>query len=165
MPLFPCLPMKTLRRGLVYVLMLAAGWAAAQWWTTRDMASGAAPSLPVAWPADAGTRPRVLYFWASWCRICRLNAPAMDVIGREYPLMTVALQSGDRTAVLDYLRRLGHDWPVLNDPDGSLARRFGVYGVPAIFVLDAGGRIRYRLRGYTPAWALRLRLWWLEVAG
>ena len=44
-----------------------------------------------------------------------------------------------------------------------MARRYGVGGVPASFILDADGRIAFHERGYTTQWGLRLRLWLAKV--
>jgi peroxiredoxin len=54
----------------------------------------------------------------------------------------------------------GLEMAVLADEDGALARRYGVRGVPTLFVLDGAGRIRFTELGYTTEAGLRLGLWW-----
>jgi thioredoxin-related protein len=48
---------------------------------------------------------------------------------------------------------------VVNDPDGALARRYGVRAVPSTFIIDRDGQIVFRKQGYAPPLELRLRLW------
>jgi peroxiredoxin len=74
-------------------------------------------------------------------------------------VITVALQSGSPEEFRDFLRKSGHDFPVIADPEGQIARRWGVQGVPATFVLDAAGRIRFASVGVSTGPGLRLRLW------
>jgi peroxiredoxin len=54
-------------------------------------------------------------------------------------------------------------FPVLNDPDGHIAAAWGVHAVPASFIIDTDGQIRFVEIGYTTAIGLRLRLWWAAV--
>lgn len=51
------------------------------------------------------------------------------------------------------------DFPVVNDPDGSIARAWGVHAVPASFILSPDGQIRFVEVGYTTGIGIRLRLW------
>jgi hypothetical protein len=57
------------------------------------------------------------------------------------------------------MRREGFTLPVFPDPEGTIAARFGLRGVPAIFIVDAGGTVRYAMTGYTSELGLRVRLW------
>ena len=42
-----------------------------------------------------GSRTTVLYFWGSWCGICRHTSPAVDKLARNgVPVVVVALESG-----------------------------------------------------------------------
>ena len=37
---------------------------------------------------------------------------------------------------------------ILLDRDGTVARRYGVEGIPQLFIVDQDGRLLYRRRGY-----------------
>ncbi len=95
----------------------------------------------------------------SWCRICRAMQGAMAALAQDYPLISLAMQSGDAPAVERYLKAERIRLPVILDEAGTLAGRYGVRGVPAIFVLGPDGDIRYATAGYTSAIGLRTRLW------
>ncbi len=135
-------------------------------WQQGGTASGPAPALagelldgkPVALAAFAG-RPVLVHFWATWCPICRAEQGSIDALARTAPVITVAMQSGDRAAVARHLRKEALHFPVLNDPDGVLAAQWGVRAVPASFIVDGAGQIRFVEVGYTTGAGLRLRLW------
>ena len=74
-------------------------------------------------------------------------------------MITVALKSGNDAAVAQYMKRQGLDFPVLNDPDGLISDAWGVHAVPASFVLEREGKIRFVEFGYTTGIGLRARLW------
>lgn len=111
-------------------------------------------------PAGPETQPLLVYFWASWCPVCRLEHGGIATLAREHRVVTVAMQSGTGAEVTNFLRELGLPFPVINDPDGALAAAWGVRGVPTFFVVDGQGMIRFREVGYTTALGLRWRLWW-----
>lgn len=103
--------------------------------------------------------PLLVHFWASWCPICHLEQDGIQAISRDYPVISVAMSSGNNASVRRFMKQQGLDFPVINDPNGQIARRFGVTGVPVSFVVDANNQIRFVERGYTTEWGLRLRLW------
>lgn len=133
----------------------------------RGLVSGPAPPFegslldgrPFATAQLSGT-PALIYFWASWCPICTAMQGTIASLAGDYPLVTVAMQSGGQAELERYVREHGFDVPVFPDPRGDLATRYGLRGVPAIFVLDGNGTIRFALTGYATELGLRLRLWW-----
>ncbi len=148
---------------LVLIVALLLGLRA---WQQRDLATGPAPELegylldgtPVSLAEMRGA-PVLVHFWAVWCPVCTLEEDAVSDIARDHQVITVAMQSGDDREVAAYLKENGLDFPVLNDPDGRYANRWGVSAVPASFVLDGEGRIRFTEVGYSTGIGLRMRLW------
>lgn len=132
----------------------------------RDMAEGPAPPLTGVTLdgsefalAQFQGGPALIHFWATWCAICRAQESAIAAIARDHPVITVAMQSGNPTEVAAYMRERGLGFPVLVDETGALAARYGVRAVPADFIIDGAGVIRFRDRGYSSGWGLRARLW------
>jgi peroxiredoxin len=140
-------------------------------WQTRTVAHGAAPDFdgvlldgtPVRL-SDLRGRPLLLQFWASWCPICRLEQGSIEAIARDHSVLTVAIDAGGSGAVRTFLQQQGLDYPVVHDPDGRIAGSYGIRGVPASFILDPAGNIRFAEVGYTTGTGLRLRLWWAGLA-
>ena len=156
---------RWLRRAAEALVLLALMFGIRAW-QQSGTASGPAPALagelldgkPVSLAAFAG-RPVLVHFWATWCPICRAEQGSIDALARDVPVITVAMQSGDRDAVVQHLRKEELSFPVLNDPDGVIAAQWGVRAVPASFIVDGAGQIRYVEVGYTTGVGLRLRLW------
>jgi peroxiredoxin len=105
-------------------------------------------------------KPAVVHFWASWCPVCELEQGMVNSIARDIPIITVAMQSGAPDEVADYLKQQRVTYPVVNDERGWLSEQYRVKAVPASFILDGNGKIRFATRGYTTGWGVRIR-WWL----
>jgi peroxiredoxin len=155
------------KRWLRDILVVVAVVAAVQWWQGRDLTRGDAPPLAghlldgrLASLGDYRGEPVLVHFWATWCPICRLEEDAIDAIARDHAVLTVATSSGTPEELAAYLGERDLSFAVLPDEDGSLARLWGVSGVPATFVVDGAGRIAHATVGYSTGWGLRARLWW-----
>jgi peroxiredoxin len=74
-------------------------------------------------------------------------------------VLTVALQSGEPVEISAYMQGAGLNFPVIPDPDGAIASRWGVRGVPASFILSGDGQIVSTTVGLSTESGLRLRLW------
>jgi peroxiredoxin len=164
---------KVWLRRAIEVLLVVALIAGIRAWQQRDIVSGAAPSLQGALLdgnlfalAAKPAQPVLVHFWATWCTVCRAEQGAIEAIAHDYPnAITVAMQSGSRDEMAKYVGEQGLSFPVLNDPDGRVAAVWGVHAVPASFIVDTDGRIRFVEIGYTTGVGLRLRLWFAAVMG
>ncbi|MCG6897873.1 MAG: protein disulfide oxidoreductase [Thiocapsa sp.] len=157
---------RRLRRWLIDIALILAIVAGVHWWKARPLVSGEAPPLAELTLdgraldlADLRGQPVLVHFWASWCPMCKLMDGAVAALARDHPVVTVAMQSGDRAALQDVMRQTGHDFPVIADPTGQIAGRWGVIGVPASFVVDSAGQIRFATVGVSTEPGLRLRMW------
>lgn len=155
---------------LIQIIFFVGLFILVRGWTQKDMITGPAPQITatdlqgetVALRDYLG-QPLLLSFWASWCKICELEQGAVNAVSKSWPVLTVAMQSGDKQEVTDFIQTQGLDWRTIVDESGSLAKRYGVPGVPAHFILDAAGNIRYREMGYTTTLGLKARLWLARI--
>jgi thiol-disulfide isomerase/thioredoxin len=97
----------------------------------------------VAFPADAGGKPAVLLFWATWCPYCRALMPHLQAIREDYrdqgvEVFAVNIWEDDDPEA--YLRDAGYDFRLALEGD-PVALRYGVDGTPGLFVVDGRGRI------------------------
>lgn len=145
--------------------------AAVQLWQARDLPAGPAPQLvgtltdgrPASLAAAlkaANGRPVLVAFWATWCPVCKAEEGNVDAVARDWPTLTVAMQSGEAAAVAKHLQERGLGFPALVDADGRLATEWKVRGVPTHFIVDGSGIVRFQLVGYATNLGLRARLWW-----
>ena len=103
--------------------------------------------------------PFLVYFWGSWCWVCKSMENSIGRIAKDHRVLTVALRSGDAATVSGYLADRGLTYDALVDASGRLAEAFQVQGVPALFFVDGNGRIQSATRGYTSELGIRFRLW------
>lgn len=95
--------------------------------------------------SDYRGRPVVVAFWASWCAPCMVEMPTLvDFYRREGGKVQLLAVSMDDT-VDDAKAYADHNhlpFPVLFDGKGQVSGGYAVDAIPAVFVVDPGGRIR-----------------------
>jgi thiol-disulfide isomerase/thioredoxin len=164
--------LKTLAILLVMGLAINA-------WQSRKVPEGPAPALdaPVlnssglqdaslqSWLAAHRGQVVAVHFWATWCPICKASQDNVQRLYGSWPMVTVAMQSGNAAAVQQHLRRQELPWLTAMDSDGQLARAWGVRAVPATIILNEQGQIVTASMGYTTTVGLWARLWWVRLKG
>lgn len=105
----------------------------------------------VTFPGDGRGRVVVIHFWLSSCDFCRDEMRAINALQRRNGadrFLALSVSAGDQRAAAErYVRELGLSYPVLLDPTGVTARRYGVTAVPLTFIVDRQGRVRHRIFG------------------
>jgi peroxiredoxin len=159
-------PKRNLRGWLVNLTVILLIFAGVQWYKSRPLASGEAPDLSAATttaqPFDLSSlrgQPTLVHFWAVWCPICKLEEGNIESLSADYQVITVAMQSGNDMEINAYLQEQGLSFATIADPYGEIATQWGVRGVPASFVIDGDGTIRFAGVGYHSGVGLRARLW------
>ena len=93
----------------------------------------------------------LLRFWADWCPYCRYEMPVIDKYYRKlnkegFLVLAVNVKQSPEVA-LAFTAQLDITFPVPLDPDGKMAKRYGVYAIPTNFLIDRQGIIREILIG------------------
>ena len=96
----------------------------------------------------------VINFWASWCRDCRVEHPALTAAWQRYRdsgavVLGIAFQDRKQDSAA-FARELVTDWPLLHDPDSRTALAYGVYGIPETFFVGPDGRVAHKHIGAVP---------------
>lgn len=107
-------------------------------------------------------KPMLVYFWGSWCGICRHISPHIDRLNEKgFNVLSVALRSGDDIRVVQYLNGAHLTMPVVNDPQGKMAAAWDVNVTPTILIISKGEVVQSTI-GWTSYAGLKLRLWWAQ---
>jgi cytochrome c biogenesis protein CcmG, thiol:disulfide interchange protein DsbE len=87
-----------------------------------------------------------LTFGASWCAACVAEAPDIQAAYQKFKAKGVVVLaisiSEDSATVKDYADRVGLTFPMIADPDTTIASLYRVYGIPAHFFIDKAGVLR-----------------------
>ncbi len=154
---------------LLKLILFVTAILAARSWLQWEMASGEAPPLQGSLIQGGTfsietprTQPLVVHFWARWCPVCKLERDIIESLNLDFPVVTVAMQSGTSREVQRYMEKQRMQSPTIVDRDGTLSSNFGVNAVPATFIIDTDNQIRFVERGFTSELGLRARLWLAE---
>ncbi|MDO8861837.1 protein disulfide oxidoreductase [Haliea sp. E1-2-M8] len=109
-------------------------------------------------------QPVLVYFWATWCPICRLVSPSVDALRDTHPVVSIAMSSGTPEQVADYAAEHELGFRIVNDPDGHISRAWGVGVTPTLAVVHRG-EIRSMTSGVTTPPGISLRLWMSGLLG
>jgi cytochrome c biogenesis protein CcmG, thiol:disulfide interchange protein DsbE len=95
----------------------------------------------------------VISFWATWCKPCMKEMPQVIAFTEKHksdPVKTfcVSIDKEGILVVRPFLQDKGWTMPVLLDPYAKTSERYGVKSLPALFVIDPNGIIRYASSGF-----------------
>jgi thiol-disulfide isomerase/thioredoxin len=95
----------------------------------------------------------VLTFWASWCNPCRRELPILEkaqrVVGKDR-MKVLAVNFQDSPGNVSQIKKIMQSWQLtlLEDRNGSIAKRYGISSIPHLFMIDAEGRVVANHLGY-----------------
>ncbi|MFT3876706.1 MAG: TlpA disulfide reductase family protein [Propioniciclava sp.] len=95
--------------------------------------------------------PMVINAWAQWCGPCRLEAPHLREFAEraegEVLMLGIDYNDPEPALALEFAQSSGWDYPHLTDPLRQTAGPLRVSGIPVTLLVDAEGRIQYRVVG------------------
>jgi cytochrome c biogenesis protein CcmG, thiol:disulfide interchange protein DsbE len=96
--------------------------------------------------SDFKGRPVLLTFWATGCTACREELPALQRIQDRYQstgfkVLAVNYRETNDVWMNEYLAALHVKLQVVIDPKGTIARAYGVFGLPINVLLDRKGTV------------------------
>ncbi len=87
----------------------------------------------------------LLNFMTTWCPECLASIPKLKAIHAQYVekgliIMNINIQEA-KGKVTAYSKKHSLPYPTLLDPEGTIAKSYGVIGVPVKVLIDRDGRI------------------------
>jgi thiol-disulfide isomerase/thioredoxin len=109
----------------------------------------------------ATNRPRLLFFWATWCTICHSSLPELLAFARDKGVDLVAITDEDPATVRRFLADFHQPFPaiVATDPYRATFQRYGVGGTPTFVLIDGAGIVRQYQTGYVRTAGLQIEGW------
>ena len=104
--------------------------------------------------------PYMLHFWATWCPTCKFELSNIDIISKDYRVVSIAVDSGSDEVIREFMKRRGMSFDVVNDKESILSNRFKVEGLPTTFIFNSKGEIIFSEVGYSSTAGLIARLKW-----
>ena len=89
----------------------------------------------------------IYFFWASWCPYCKTLMPHLESMRIEYgdDLTIYALNIRDEEMPEIFMMEHDYDFILIPEAD-SIMEPYGIKAVPALFVVDGQGKIRFNLQ-------------------
>ncbi|MBP6495275.1 MAG: protein disulfide oxidoreductase [Psychrobacter sp.] len=150
---------------LIYGLIVALIYTAVNWW--RQPVMPANPQLQLTdYQGQAvnlaamSEKPTLIYFWGTWCPICRVTSPTIDKLAAadNYPVVTIAIKSGSDQELHTYMSEHNYRFTTVNDQEGEIFADWQGQVTPSYVILK-DGKMTQGLTGIQPEWSLKLRLW------
>ena len=95
----------------------------------------------------------LLNIWATWCHPCRDEIPELRAIHNRYrdrglELIGVSVDTdGTDETIRMFMKDFQMTFPIWRDPDERISTQFLAVGVPATFLIDKEGILRWRTTG------------------
>lgn len=92
-----------------------------------------------------------VHFWASWCGPCRREMPAIqrmwNILEKEGLKIALINTAENEDTVFSFLAGHAPDIRPLMDRDGQVTEQWQPRGLPATYLVDKQGRVRYQALG------------------
>ena len=115
-----------------------------------------APDLALACFAGGGEvrltalgRPAIVNLWATWCRPCYDELPALNEYAKRGGVLVLGVATDDkrRSEITSTVADLGLTFPILYDPDGELLLAVGRRNLPVTLFVTAAGTLAHTYNG------------------
>jgi peroxiredoxin len=95
----------------------------------------------------------LLNVWATWCGPCRKEIPELRVINSRYSSQGLTVvgvtvdTEGTEAQIADFVKEFRMDYALWHDPNERISAQYAIVGLPASFLIDRSGVIRWKATG------------------
>ncbi len=106
-------------------------------------------------------KPRLLYFWATWCLICKNALPEILAYGEANDIEIVAITDEEVGTLSTFFETFDEPFPtvIAIDLDRASFVDYGVSGIPTFVLVDGDGVVQHYQSGYRRDTGLRIDGW------
>lgn len=103
--------------------------------------------------ADYRGKVVLLNVWATWCGPCRQEIPELRQLHSRYArdgfaVVGVTVDAvGSESQVASFVNEFKMDYPLWHDPDERVSAQYAIMGLPASFLIDRHGVVRWKATG------------------
>jgi thiol-disulfide isomerase/thioredoxin len=108
-------------------------------------------------------KPTLIYFWATWCPICKLESNHIQTLSKYFEVITIAVDSGSNKQIQDYLDLHKLTFKVYNDSKKKISNQLNIKGYPTILIYNKDKNLITSDIGYTSLLTLYLKILWAEL--
>lgn len=166
---------KLLKSLLLQASIVLAFVMSLNYFQTRTMASGQAAKFELEAltedtalvPAGTGNSLSLIYFFAPWCRVCKLSMANLNELRARMPDVTiqiVALDYESKEEVLNFVSEVKISAPVYYGHE-DVRRAWRINAYPSYYVLDENSVIRARAVGYSSKYGMMAKVLWSKWFG
>lgn len=100
--------------------------------------------------ADHAGEVVLVNIWATWCKPCRQEIPALETLHRRHAAQGLRIAGvsidvdEDRAKIAEFAASLGATYTLWYDPDDRVSTTFLAIGVPASYLIGRDGTLRWR---------------------
>jgi len=95
-----------------------------------------------------------VHFLASWCAPCRREMPSIQrmaaALRERGPEVVLVNTAEDEDTIFEFLAAVALEFASLTDRDGLVTEGWQPRGLPASYLVDPGGRLRFQALGGLP---------------
>jgi thiol-disulfide isomerase/thioredoxin len=109
----------------------------------------------------ADGRPHLLFFWATWCGICKTAVPELLAFERERGTDVIAVTDETAAELDPFFAAWTTPFParVAMDENRAAFRSYGVSGTPSFVLVDGAGVVQEQATGYLKKKGLQIDGW------
>jgi thiol-disulfide isomerase/thioredoxin len=102
-------------------------------------------------PQLGAGKPRLLFFWATWCLPCKFSVPEVMAFAQARGVEVVAITDEEPETLQQFFKEHTEAFPatVAIDQYRSAFQAYGVSGTPTFVLLSADGTVEYYRSGYS----------------
>ncbi len=114
----------------------------------------------------AAGKPRLLFFWATWCAPCKFSVPELMAYAKARDVEVLAITDEEPEQLEAFFKARREPFPatVVRDPYRAAYQAYGVSATPTFVLVDAAGTVQHYASGYNASKGLGFPGWTYQAA-